>query len=153
MKKLEAGGGEIADLVKMLAKVDFLAPLSIGQMEQVLPFIRLYSCDAGETVFKQGGVGDAFYIVYSGGVEVRVKKNWLSPSTVAAFLDPGDFFGEMALISRDRRTATVRCVEATRLFALSAKDFEFILRQSPGAAETMRRIAAERRFDLKNKTA
>lgn len=135
-------------LARMLRKVEFFTPLTIGQLEEILPHIRLHSYDTGETVFKQGEPGDAFYIVYDGQVSVRIKAGFLGffPKTVGVLQD-GAFFGEIALISNEPRTATIICDKPTQLFCLVATDFQFILKQNPAAAAEMARIGARRKFD------
>ncbi len=149
MEKLKMGKVEYSTLARVLRKVDFFAPMTIGQMENVLPYILHYSYDKGETVFKQGEKGDAFYIVDSGLVDVKIKDGLLSKKTVSR-LGPGDFFGEMALLSADPRSATVVTVEPTKLFVLLSIDFQYILKKNPTFAEDVAKIAARRRFDSKN---
>lgn len=146
MKRLKLGDAEVGTLAHMLRRVDFFSPLTVGDMEHVLPFVLMESFEAGETVFKQGSAGDAFYIVESGKAEVWVKKGFFSFPQIVATFGPGDFFGEMALISTEKRTATITCVEASRLFALVAADFQFVLKKNPKAAAEMERIAARRKF-------
>lgn len=145
MDKLPMGDAEYGLLARVLRKVDFFAPMTIGQMEKVLPYIMLYSYRAGEKVFKQGEKGDAFYIVNSGKVEVRISKWFFSTKTLAA-LGPGDFFGEMALLSSDPRSATVATTEPTRLFVLLQADFQYILNENPTFAEEVKKIVARRKF-------
>jgi CRP-like cAMP-binding protein len=146
MRKLKTGDAELGVLAHMLRRVDFFSPLTVGQMEEVLPYIMVESFDAGETIFSQGEAGDAFYIVYTGKVEVWIKKGFLSFSKIVASLKPGDFFGEMALISKDPRIATVTAAEPTELFVLVASDFKFVLAKNPQAAAEMQRIADRRKF-------
>jgi len=145
MKKLEIGAAELGLLAHMLRKVEFFTPLTVGQLERVLPAIMLYSYDSGETVFSQGQKGDAFYIVYKGSVSILLRK-WLVLSKKIATLKEGDFLGEIALISDEPRTATVVCAEPTLLFTLIADDFKFVLQENPAAADEMKRIAARRKF-------
>lgn len=145
MKKLDIGPTELGLLAHMLRKVEFFTPLTIGQIEKVLPTVMLYSYDKGETVFSQGQKGDAFYIVYRGSVEIRLRQ-WLVLSKTVATMKPGDFLGEIALISDEPRTATVVCAEPTLMFTLIAEDFKFVLHENPAAAEEMRKIAARRKF-------
>jgi CRP-like cAMP-binding protein len=145
MKKLAIGPTELGLLAHMMRKVEFFTPLTVGQLEKILPAIMLYSYGKGETVFKQGQKGDAFYIVYQGSVEIRLRK-WLVLSTKVAVLKTGEFLGEIALISDEPRNATVVCAEPTLLFTLIAADFKLVLDENPAAAAEMARIAARRKF-------
>lgn len=145
MKKLDIGSAELGALANMMRRVEFFSPLTVGQLERVLPQVMLGSYAAGEKVFAKGEPGDAFYIVYKGSVDVRLPQMLVFSKSVAR-LKMGSFFGEIALISREPRTATVVCVEDSLLFSLLATDFEFVLRENPATAEQMRSIAAQRRF-------
>jgi CRP-like cAMP-binding protein len=147
MIKTQTSETDLGVLARTLRKVDFFSPLTVGQLDSVLPYIALYAFDKGETVFRQGQPGDAFFIVYSGKVAVRVKDGLFSFKRTVAELGPGAFFGEIALVSTSPRTATVSALEATRLFTLVAKDLDFVLKQNPAARAEMERIAARRRFD------
>ena len=64
-----------------------------------------------------------------------------------AQLEAGTFFGEIALISKDPRNATVVCDEPTELFVLVSGDFRFILEENPHTAAEMKRIAERRKFE------
>ncbi len=145
MKKLEIGAVEMGRLANMLRKVEFFTPLTVGQLDKVLPSIMLYAYEKGETVFSQGQTGDAFYIIYQGSVEIRLRQ-WLVLSKKIATLKAGDFLGEIALISDEPRTAAVVCAEPTMLFTLVSDDFKFVLRENPAAAAEMARIASRRKF-------
>lgn len=149
MKQLSIGDAELGLLARMLRSVDFFAPLTVGQLEQVLPHIMLCAFGAGERVFSQGESGDAFYIVYKGSVAVKVKPAWWRFSKTVASIGEGQFFGEIALISNEPRTATVECGEPSQLFVLLASDFQKVLAQNPAAAEEMARVAARRKFQTK----
>lgn len=145
MKKLDIGAPELGVLAHMMRKVEFFQPLTVGQLDKVLPAVMLYSYETGETVFRQGQKGDAFYIIYKGKVDIRLKRFLFLKKTVAQ-LKEGDFLGEIALISDEPRTATVVAAEPTMLFTLVADDFRFVLKENPAAAEEMKRIAARRKF-------
>ena len=145
MNKLDIGATELGLLAHMMRKIEFFTPLTVGQLETILPTIMLYAYDKGETVFSQGQKGDAFYIIYQGSVEIRLR-HWLVLSKKIATLKSGDFFGEIALISDEPRTATVVAAEPTMLFTLIAEDFKFVLHENPTAAEEMKHIAARRKF-------
>ena len=145
MVKLRVGEAEMGVLARTLHKVEFFSPLTVGQLELVLPYISLFGYDAGEVVFRQGETGDAFYIVHTGQVAVQLRRSLFFRKTVAT-LGPGSFFGEIALVSRSPRTATIKALEPAQLFTLVATDFEFVLKQNPAARTEMGRIAA-RQFE------
>jgi CRP-like cAMP-binding protein len=152
MKRVPFGPGEIGILAGMLREVQFLSELSVPQVQQVLSNVMQCSYKSGETVFKQGEPGDAFYIVYKGKVDIR-RPHMVFLSKSVATLGPGQFFGEVALISQERRNATVVCTEPTLLFSLMSTDFVLILNQNPDALATMRAIAAKRKFISENDAA
>ena len=133
-------------LAGFLRRVDFFAPLTVGQMEKMVHSISCFECEAGEAVFKQGAKGDAFYIIYLGKVEVRIKKGFFSAPKRVATLQAGDFFGEMALLTTDPRTATIVAIEPTKLFVLLRRDFHAFLGEHPGFAQEVQKAAAHRKF-------
>jgi CRP-like cAMP-binding protein len=149
MERIPLGSAELGVLAGMLRKVEFFSPLTVGQLDKVLPHVMLCRCRAREKVFRQGDPGDAFYIVYQGKVEVRLRRRLILSKTVAT-LGPGQFFGETALVSDAPRNATVVCPEPTLLFTLISEDFKFVLHENPAAAEKMRSIAAQRTFVSKH---
>ncbi|TBR18783.1 cyclic nucleotide-binding domain-containing protein [bacterium] len=145
MEKLTMADAEYAALAKAMRKVEFFAPLTLGQLEQIVPYIMLWRYKAGETVFRQGEPGDAFYIVLDGAVSVRLK-HLVFFSKAVAKLGPGDFFGEMALLANDPRSASVVCEAPTRLFVLLSADFTFMLKKNPAFAAEMQKLADRRKF-------
>lgn len=145
MEKLEMTDVDYGNLAKALRTVDFFAPMTIGQLEMILPYILLVRYGPGETVFHQGDVGDAFYILYDGSVQVRLK-TFLFFSKPVAELGAGSFFGEMALLSSEPRNATIVSNAQTRLFVLLSRDFQYVLKKNPEFAEEMRKIADRRKF-------
>ena len=99
---------------------------------------------SGETLFVEGDPGNAFYILLSGVVEVRVD----SLDKQLAILHPGDFFGELALMLGIPRTATVRSIDDAMVFILNRKGFKSLLQSSPNVAEAIVQALAERQEEL-----
>jgi len=92
---------------KMLAQVPLFAGLKGKQIKSVAnAFARERSYGAGEVIEKEGGSGVAFYLITNGSVEVRKAEKLVSK------LGRGQFFGEMALIDKQPRSATVVSAEA-----------------------------------------
>jgi len=97
----------------------------------------------GSTIVRQGEEGDKFYLVRKGTVEVRREADGVSEPV--AELRPGDFFGEVALISGDRRNATVVASSAAVLYSLKKQDFLSALAASPTFGEQLRDVFFKRR--------
>jgi NADH dehydrogenase len=83
--------------------------------------------EPGEVIVKQGEIGDSFYIIVKGEVDV-VREEPGAGETRLATLGAGEHFGEVALLQKIPRTATVRAVMATDLLSIGRGDFEAVAR-------------------------
>ncbi|MGO0062874.1 cyclic nucleotide-binding domain-containing protein [Brevibacillus fluminis] len=83
-------------------------------------FTRLDYND-GDVIFREGDVGDSFYLIERGNVEI-IKES--EQRKVINSLQTGDYFGELALITGNRRATSVECRGETTVFRLSKTDFE-----------------------------
>ena len=101
---------------------------------------RLYDVD--DVVVRQGAPAERFYIIARGVVEVIVDDDH-SPQVIA-HLEDGDFFGEMALLDRAPRNATVKAVTPTTMLSLERRQFESLLNDWPEAAKMIETVAASR---------
>ena len=145
MQEWKLGDADYAALAHMLRRVEFFAPMSVAELESCLEVMTGCAGRPGETVCRQGAAGDAFYIVFEGQVSVRVKKGFFSPSHTLAFLGRGKFFGEMALLNRAKRAATIVCEAPTKLFVLHSDRFDQVLRHNPALADLVKKTAAKRK--------
>lgn len=152
MDKLKMTDADFAKLGKFLRKVDFFAPMTIGQLELILPYILLYQYRAGETICSQGEEGDAFYIVRDGKVGVWVKKGFFSFKKKVADLSAGDFFGEMALVTREPRNATVISEGESRMYVLTSGNFQYVMKKNPAFATELKQIIEMRKFQSKHES-
>jgi CRP/FNR family cyclic AMP-dependent transcriptional regulator len=94
------------------------------------PLISRYGreLEAGETVFQEGDSGDRMYIIQDGQMEVL--KRFGQKESLLAVLEKGDFFGEMALVSRIERTATVRAKEKSILLEFDRQGFQGMIEKN-----------------------
>ena len=103
--------------VRLLQQVPMLRTLPLPSVEQLARGLVPWDVPAGSAVFEQGDLGDRYYVVESGEVEV------IGDGQVVATLGPGDGFGEIALLRRTRRTATVVARTDIRLRGLGSDHF------------------------------
>jgi CPA2 family monovalent cation:H+ antiporter-2 len=106
--------------------------------EELLLLFRPLSASPGQRLIRAGERGDAMYFIASGGVEVAV-------SSGAIRLEAGSFFGEMALLTGERRTADVTAVDFCQLQTLSRRDFNQFMRRHPELRAAVSALANERR--------
>ncbi len=96
----------------------------------------------GDTIFRQGDPGETMYIIQSGAVEVSQHQH--GTDHVIAILEKGDFFGEMALLQDDVRSATIRAIRPTRLIALTKDLLVDRLKRDPDVSLHLLRKLIER---------
>ncbi|HAH31336.1 MAG TPA: hypothetical protein DCL44_03365 [Elusimicrobia bacterium] len=85
----------------------------------------------GETIFKQGDIGRALFIVFSGKIALSRIDPATQKSVTIAEVQPGEFFGEMALLEEMPRTATACAIEETRVFMLFKIKLDSLLFANP----------------------
>ena len=98
---------------------------------------------AGETVLRQGDLADRFYIVSRGEVDV-VREETTGDRITLKTLGPGQFFGEVGLLTDGPRMASVRARGPAELLSLDRPAFERLLAVSAASAEELRAVARER---------
>jgi CRP/FNR family cyclic AMP-dependent transcriptional regulator len=93
---------------------------------------------AGHVIARQGEIGTGFFVVIGGRVRV------VRDGEVVARLGPGEFFGELSVLDRMPRNATVSAEEPTSCLALASWDFERILLEQPALTLAILRGVAAR---------
>jgi CRP-like cAMP-binding protein len=115
--------------------------IEIAERLQYAPFAR------GDVITKQGSVAHWLYLIMFGEAEVRFEAQG-SAAELISTLHAGQFFGEMALLTGDTRSATVVAKTDVECYRLEGKAFQGLLLKRPEIAEGMSRIIASRRPDL-----
>ena len=100
--------------------------------------------EPGAAMVEAGDRGDAMFVILSGSAEVDVGGRY-------HVLKPGDFFGEMALISSKKRTATVKAVEPVDALRVPAEDFRNFLLEHPSVSLAMLEAMVERLREVQNR--
>lgn len=146
MKVLCAGivpGGDVGFLFRAMRRLELFAALDDTHLYKVLYYAKSLEFDAGETVFKKGDPGETFYIIQTGKASARVP-GFLGLSKTVGTMGPGEFFGELALVLKRPRAATVVCEEKTVCFALARHDLERLMSENPPIAAAVKAVAERR---------
>ena len=121
----------------LVGQFEMFAGLGTAELRALARLFRPRLLVPDEVVIRKGERGNAMFLISSGAVEVVLPNERVR-------LGSGDFFGEMALLSRRRRQADVVALGYCRVLVLSAADFHRFLRDYPQAKAEIDRIADER---------
>jgi voltage-gated potassium channel len=122
-----------------VARVPIFASLGVVTLSEIVGKLRTRYYPPRITVMRRGDVGDSMFFIASGEVEVRL------PNGGSVRLGDGAFFGEMALLERQPRSASVATTKPTTLLVLYASDFYEIASHIPALAEAVEVEARRRR--------
>jgi CRP/FNR family cyclic AMP-dependent transcriptional regulator len=100
------------------------------------------SLPKGTVIFTEGESGHEMYIIHEG--KVKITKRVRAMETILAELDKGDFFGEMAILEKEARSATAVAATDIKLLVVDEKTFESTIRTNPDVAIRIMRKMAER---------
>lgn len=119
------------DLRRRLADVALFAGLPPGRLETAMRRATLRDVKAGTTIIRQGDPADFFYVIGNGRVEVS-QTDASGTIRVLRQMSGGEFFGEIGLLSRVPRTATVVALSDCTLVALEGAAFLELVESGPG---------------------
>jgi len=129
-----------------LAALPLFAGLGPGELDRLASRVLVTRHSAGDDIVTQGDEGARFYVIVDGHVVV-LRREEDETETVVAELGVGDFFGEMALLNRAPRSATVRALTPVEAYTLTAHDFAALL-DGAQAGDHVRTAARRRMREL-----
>jgi CRP/FNR family transcriptional regulator, cyclic AMP receptor protein len=129
---------------ELLVRSPLFAQLTSVELDRVAALLRRRRYRAGEPVFREGDPGTAFYVIDSGEVKILLGGSE-GKEVVLSLLVPGEFFGELALLDGEPRSADAVATVPTELLLLPREDFLRFLREVPAVAVNML-AALSRRF-------
>ena len=121
----------------LVAKVPFFRDVGAAVIGDVARLLRPRDYPAGAVIVRRGSPGDCMYFVVSGEVEVQVRPE-------AVVLGPGEFFGEVALLTGGPRNATIVAARQCTLLILDIVDFRELLGRQPDLARVIHEEAERR---------
>jgi CRP/FNR family transcriptional regulator, cyclic AMP receptor protein len=122
-----------------LKSIPLFAEVGDEELSQIAPFANEVSVEEGKVLLREGDFSYELMAIEEGSAEVT------RGGEHVADLGPGDFFGEMGLLERTLRNATVTATSPMRLITLTGWDLKRVERAAPEAIERVRSALEERR--------
>lgn len=121
----------------MVARVPLFAGLDAAAIADIMRLLRAQTVDAGEVITRRGENAHSMYFIAGGKVDIALAGRHIS-------LGVGHFFGEIAVLRRARRSATVTAASRTNLLVLDASDFHMLMERDKRIAERVHAVVRER---------
>ncbi len=137
VRQEERSKAEDLKLHSLLELFPMLQLVERQDQESLLLMFRPKAASPGDKVIRAGDRADGMYFISSGSVEVHVADRVIP-------LEPGAYFGEMALLTGERRTADVVAVDFCQFLVLDRRDFNQFMARHPGVRAAVASIAEER---------
>jgi voltage-gated potassium channel len=121
----------------MVARVPLFAELSATEIADVMRLLRAQTVEAGTIVTAAGEPAHSMYFIAAGTVEIHLPRERLR-------IGEGQFFGEIAVLRKARRSADVVALTHCRLLVLDAEDLHYLMQKKSDIAAHIRAVARER---------
>jgi CRP/FNR family transcriptional regulator, cyclic AMP receptor protein len=131
-------------ILAILRTVPLFQSLTEEQHEAIMEHITMEYYPANYKLFEKGVVGDAMFIIKSGGVKIHDEEQEL------ANLGEGQFFGEMSLIEDQPRMASAETLSDCEIFVLKRGDFSQLMQKSPDIAQSVKAAYEARKAENAN---
>jgi voltage-gated potassium channel len=121
----------------MVARVPLFAGLDAAAIADIMRLLRAQTVEAGELIVRRGDNAHSMYFIAGGEVDIDLNGKHIR-------LGIGHFFGEIAVLRRARRSATVAAITRTNLLVLDASDFHALMDQEPRIAARVNAVVRDR---------
>ncbi|MBI1205141.1 MAG: cyclic nucleotide-binding domain-containing protein [Rhodopseudomonas sp.] len=122
----------------MIARVPLFAELDGGDIADIMQLLRAQLVEAGQVIVREGEPAHSMYFIAAGQVEVALKKR------EHVVIGPGQFFGEVAVLKRARRSATAIALTRASLLVLDAQDLHALMSRDARIAERIKDVVEKR---------
>lgn len=129
-----------SEILDELSRVDILHALPPDEVQSIIPFAEKKMVSAGDVIFRQGDEGDALYLVRSGKINITGEGS----QKPIAVLSEGETFGEIAILTKESRTATAVCAADSEIYRIKQDDFQRLMAHSPKLSQSVSALLAQR---------
>jgi voltage-gated potassium channel len=123
----------------MISRVPLFAELDAAEISDVMELLRAQVAEPGEIIVREGDPAHSMYFIASGEVEIAFKGK-KTPLRIGI----GQFFGEVAVLRRSHRSATVTAISRTNLLVLDGQDLRALMHRDPRVAERIHEVVEKR---------
>ena len=142
-EELSSEESQLMERLLMLQSVPLFSSMALEQLEAIHSCLTEQHYTKGEVIFNEGDIGDEMYIVADGQVEILLNMDTPEPLLLTT-VEKGSYFGEMAVLDQDPRSAAARVSEDARLFVLKGEQLKELIYVMPEIAFTIFRVLSER---------
>lgn len=121
----------------MIARVPLFAELDASDIADIMALLRAEVVESGDVIVRAGDAAHSMYFIAAGEVEIAIRKERLR-------LGVGQFFGEVAVLRRSRRSATATALTRTNLLVLDAQDLHALMERDPRVAARIKDVVEKR---------
>ena len=121
----------------MIARVPLFSELDAGEIADIMKLLRAQLVEEGEVIVREGDHAHSMYFIAAGSVEVLLDKKKMR-------LETGQFFGEVAVLKKERRSATAVALTRTNLLALAAQDLHALMKRDKRIADRIKEVVEKR---------
>jgi len=130
-------------VIDLLKAIPLFESFNNSELRHLASLLKGQSLDKGEILFHKGDTGSAFFIIANGLIRISVS-NKAGDEVTFAHLRGGDFFGEMALLDEQTRSADATALEDSTLYVLDRNDFFPFLFENENAVHSILRALSMR---------
>ena len=134
-------------VLELLRSMDLFGDLGESELSRIARLLKEHKVSENEVIFNQGDPGDGLYIVLQGRVRIATTDSF-GRERVLAFYGPGEFFGDMAVLTGAPRSATASASADGRLLQLRKDDFDVLVATNVCVMRAMMHVMVERQAAL-----
>jgi response regulator RpfG family c-di-GMP phosphodiesterase len=139
------------DVISILGQCELFSGLSGESLGRIADHLKPARFSRETVICREGDIGHTMYIIVSGTVSISSNMGWGQRELDR--MSAGSVFGEMALISNDVRSATVRAITDIDCLQLDSESFDALLDKDPALAQRIAKIMTRRFSSLVHKTS
>jgi CRP-like cAMP-binding protein len=132
------------DKLEHLKNIPLFKDIADKDIESIAERLEEIVVPAGKIIFESGDKGDCFYIIKKGKVNVYINNTESNEKVILSTLWSGDYFGEMALITGEPRSAAVEAITEVSLFKIDKTGFDNLIKNNPSITLSLSHMLSKR---------